>query len=130
MEVVTLDLNLQGETVTRVSFDAAITILTDGDYELRVETEAVVRTPAGEVLRFDPERSGAATVHLRQLVNDVITSAEVGDAGDLLMGFESGAELSVAADSDYEAWGLVGSNGRRATCMPGGEIALWGEQPR
>lgn len=123
-----MDLSLRGQSVNRVCFDAAFTILTSGDCELRVETEAIIRTPGGEAVSFDPEYPGAAATHLAHLVRDTITLAEAGSVGDLRMLFESGAALTVAPHSDYEAWGLVGPKGRRITCMPGGEIALWGEQ--
>ncbi|MER7455769.1 DUF6188 family protein [Micromonospora sp. NPDC126480] len=123
-----MDLSVRGQSVNRVCFDAAFTILTSGDCELRVETEAIIRAPEGEKFRFDPEYPGDAAAHLAQLVRDTITLAEAGSAGDLRVLFESGAALTVAPHSDYEAWGFVGPKGRRITCMPGGEIALWGGQ--
>ncbi|MGP4000661.1 DUF6188 family protein [Streptomyces sp. 8N706] len=59
---------------------------------------------------------------------NVITLTEVGRAGDLVIEFESGMKLTVQPDDDYEAWGLVGPKGRLVTCMPGGEIAVWGAE--
>ncbi|MEV5774364.1 DUF6188 family protein [Streptomyces antimycoticus] len=123
-----MDLNLRGQSVTHVCFGAALTLLTSEDYEVRVETDASIKVPGGELALFDPESPGAAAVQLVSLVRDVMTSAEVRSAGDLVISFESGAELTVAPHSDYEAWGLVGPNGRRVVCMPGGEVARWGEQ--
>ncbi len=123
-----MDLNLRGQSVTRVCFDAALTLLTSAGYEVRVETDASVQAPGGDLVPFDPESPGATTVRLVSLVRDAVTSAEVGCAGDLLISFESGTELTVAPNSDYEAWGLVGPNGSRVACMPGGEIARWSEQ--
>ncbi|MFD0417144.1 DUF6188 family protein [Streptomyces sp. NPDC127108] len=121
-----MNLNLQGQAVARVCFDAALTILTSGDCELRVETEALLEVAAGEHVSFDPESPDVAAVHLVRLVRDVIAEAEVGRAGDLVIKFESGTALTVRANDDYEAWGLGGPKGRRVTCMPGGEIAVWG----
>ncbi|MFF2382626.1 DUF6188 family protein [Streptomyces sp. NPDC058108] len=120
-----MNLNLQGQAVTRVCFDVAFTVLTSGDCELRVETEAVLRVPAGDDVPFDPESPDVAVPHLARLARDVINEAEVGRAGDLIIEFESGMRLTVRPDEDYEAWGLVGPNGKRVTCMPGGEIAVW-----
>jgi hypothetical protein len=122
-----MDLEIRGQSVIRVCFDAAFTILTDADGELRVEADATIRTPAGETMQFDPESPGAAAMHLAHLVRDVVTSAEAASGGDLRMVFESGLELTVAPHAEYEAWGLVGPRGRRVTCMPGGELALWSE---
>ncbi|WP_455358735.1 DUF6188 family protein [Streptomyces sp. SYSU K21746] len=120
-----MDLNLQGQAVSRVCFDAAFTVLTSEDCELRVETDAVIQAPGGGQEPFDPESPGTAAVHLVRLTRDVITMAEVGNSGNLVISFDSGAELTVAPHDEYEAWGLVGPNGRRVTCMPGGEVALW-----
>lgn len=123
-----MDLGVRGQSVIRVCFDAAFMVLTSGDCELRVETEAVIRTTEGEVVRFDPGSPGIAAIHLARLVHESINLAEAGTAGDMRMVFESGAELTVAPDVEYEAWGLVAPKGRRVVSMPGGELALWGEQ--
>lgn len=123
-----MDLNLRGQSVTHICFDAALTLLTSEDYEVRVETDASVQAPGGGHVLFDPESPGPTAAQLVSLVHDTITSAEVGSVGGLLISFESGAELAVAPDSDYEAWELVGPNRSRVVCMPGGEIARWSEQ--
>ncbi|MBA2948982.1 DUF6188 family protein [Streptomyces himalayensis] len=120
-----MNLNLQGQAVTRVCFDSALTVLTSGDYELRVETEAVLQVSSGDHVSFDPESPDVVAPYLVRLARDVITGAEVGRVGDLVIEFESGTNLIVRPDDDYEAWGLVGPKGRRVTCMPGGEIAVW-----
>ncbi|WP_159049756.1 DUF6188 family protein [Streptomyces sp. NRRL WC-3618] len=120
-----MNLNLRGHVVTRVCFDAALTVLTSGDCELRIETEAVLRVSAEDYVSFDPESPDAAAPHLVRLARDVITEAEAGRAGDLVIEFESGAKLTVRPDGEYEAWGLVGPKGKRVTCLPGGEIAVW-----
>ncbi|NUP45279.1 MAG: hypothetical protein HOY76_51715 [Streptomyces sp.] len=123
-----MDLNLQGQSVIRVCFDTALTVLTSEDCELRVETAAVVKRPAEGAAPFDPESPGTAAVQLVQLIHDAIILAKVGSIGNLAIAFESGAELSVAPHAEYEAWALVEPNGRQVTCMAGGEVALWGER--
>jgi hypothetical protein len=123
-----MDLNLQGQSVTRVCFDTALTVLTSQDCELRVETDAAIQAADGKLTPFDPESPGVAAVPLVQLTSDSIIVAEVGSLGNLVIVFESGVELSVAPHVEYEAWGVVGPDGRRVTCMPGGELALWSEQ--
>ncbi|MFR9797800.1 DUF6188 family protein [Streptomyces sp. MS06] len=120
-----MNLDLRGQAVTRVCFDAALTVLTSGDCELRVETEAVLQVSAGDHVPFDPESPDVAAPHLVRLARDVITEAEVGRAGNLVIEFESGTKLTVRPDEEYEAWGFVGPKGKRVTCMPGGEIAVW-----
>ena len=120
-----MNLNLRGQAVARICFDAALTVLTSGDCELRVETESVLHLSTGDVVSFDPEFPDAAASHLVRLARDVITEAEVGRSGDLMIEFESGTKLTVRPDEEYEAWGFVGPKGRRVTCLPGGEIAVW-----
>ena len=121
-----MNLNLRGQAITRVCFDAALTLLTSGDCELRVENEATLKLSGGDHVSFDPEAPDVAAPHLVRLNGDVIAEAEAGKAGDLVIEFESGTKLTVRPDDDYEAWGLVGPMGRRAICTPGGEIAVWG----
>ncbi|MFD7757263.1 DUF6188 family protein [Streptomyces sp. NPDC059757] len=120
-----MNLDLRGQTVTRICFDAALTVLTSEDCELRVETEAVLHVPDGDHVSFDPESPDVAAPHLVRLSGDVIAEAEVEGVGNLVIEFQSGMKLTVRPDDDYEAWGLVGPKGRRVTCMPGGEIAVW-----
>ncbi|MFF4649194.1 DUF6188 family protein [Streptomyces sp. NPDC001380] len=120
-----MNLDLQGQTVVRVCFDYAVRILTSGNWEMIIETEAVLHPPVGEPVAFDPESPGTMAAHLVGLARDVITEAGAGDAGDLVVGFASGTRLTVRPDPDYEAWETVGPGGRRAICMPGGEVAVW-----
>lgn len=123
-----MNLNLRGQAITRVCFDAALTVLTSGHCEIRVETEAVLQVSDGDHVSFDPESPGIAAPRLFGLARDVINEAEVGRLGNLVIEFESGTKLTVRPDEEYEAWGLVAPKGRRVTCMPGGEVAVWSEE--
>ncbi|MBE8477498.1 DUF6188 family protein [Streptomyces justiciae] len=120
-----MNLNLRGQAVTRVCFDAALTVLTSGDCEIRIETESVLRVSNEDHVSFHPESPDAVSSYLVRLARDVIVEAEVGRCGDLMIEFESGMKLTVRPDEEYEAWGLVGPEGRRVTCLPGGDIAVW-----
>lgn len=123
-----MDLNIQGNSIIRVCFDTALTVLTSENWELRVETDAIIKRPDEDAVPSDPESPGTVAVQLVQLIHDAITLAEVGSLGNLVIAFESGAGLSAAPHAEYEARGLVGPSGRRVTCTPGGEVALWGER--
>ncbi|MFI7273245.1 DUF6188 family protein [Streptomyces sp. NPDC049879] len=59
-----MDRTLEGQEVTGVCSDAAITILTGGESELRVETKAVLKTPDGDHVSSDPESPGDAAAPL------------------------------------------------------------------
>ncbi|MFG2024244.1 DUF6188 family protein [Streptomyces sp. NPDC048825] len=78
-----MNLNLRGQAIARVCFDAGLTLLTSGDYELRVENEAVLQLSGGDHVSFDPEAPDGAAPHLVRLNGDVIAEAEAGKAGDL-----------------------------------------------
>jgi hypothetical protein len=123
--VVGVNLNIKGQEVIRICFDSAFTVLTSGDCELRVETESVLCVSTGVHVSFDPESPDVVASHLIRLVRDVITEAEVGRFGVLVVEFGSGVKLTVRPDEEYEAWGFVGPKGKRVTCLPGGEIAVW-----
>ncbi|WP_455712030.1 DUF6188 family protein [Streptomyces hygroscopicus] len=113
-----MDLNLRGQSVTRVCFDAAFTLLTSEDYEVRVEADASIQAPGGELVVFDPESPGATAAQLVSLVHDTITSAEVGSVGGLHISFESGAEIGRGSGFRLRGMGACGaeleSSGMRA----------------
>ena len=120
-----IELGIRGQSIVRVCFDAAVVIVTSGDCELRVETQAALVTSAREKLLFDPESPKDASPHLVDLVDAVVFDAEAEEDGELAVGFEGGRRLIVQPDVDYEAWTFVDPTGLRLTCMPGGEIAVW-----
>lgn len=123
-----MDLELQGQSVDRVCFDAAVAVLTSGGYEFRIETELVFRTSTGVSIRIEPEHAGHGEVaHLVRLVGEPIAVAESRSDGGLMIEFVSGALITVAPSVDYEAWGLVGPGGSRVISMPGGEVAVWSQ---
>ncbi|MGP4000662.1 DUF6188 family protein [Streptomyces sp. 8N706] len=65
-----MDLNLRGQAVTRVCFDATFTLLTSGECELRVETEAVLQVSAEGQVSFDPESPEVVAAHLTRLARE------------------------------------------------------------
>ncbi|MGI5170042.1 DUF6188 family protein [Spirillospora sp. CA-253888] len=120
-----MDLTLQGRTVVRVCFDAAVTILTADTYELRLETPAVITTADGGRIPFDPEKPGTAAATLVSLFGQEISRFAMAEAGDLSITFTNGMGLATAADADYEAWTLTGPGGLLVVCRPGGGTAVW-----
>lgn len=56
-----------------------------------------------------------------------LDSAAVDNDGTLRLGFDSGAQVTVPPDTDYEPWQIVGPGTSLVVCLPGesGELAIW-----
>ncbi|MFE4492430.1 DUF6188 family protein [Streptomyces niveus] len=119
-----MQLNLAGQTVSRVCFDYGLVIMTGSDSELRIETAAKIGEAGQAATEFAPDAPGPVAAQLVQLLRTEISQAEVSSSGALVVIFSGGVELLVAPDSDYEAWQVVGPK-ERVICMPGGELAAW-----
>ncbi|HUS63459.1 MAG TPA: DUF6188 family protein [Kofleriaceae bacterium] len=121
-------LRMIARQVTQVCFDHAVTLRlwqSDGEVTVRVAARFALQY-GGTLFDVDPdarENTGAALSLLHTEVIDARATAE----GTLLMRFDGGVLLSVAADESYEAWELVDSTGARVVCTPGGELVVTGE---
>jgi hypothetical protein len=116
---------LPGAVVTRVSFDAAVSLLlqvdADDPWELRVE--AAFDLEGRGVVRVDPVTRTAWQAALGLL--DAVVASAVMDGSDLHLGFTDGRALRVPPDDTYEAWTLAGPDGRLVVSGPGGELSIW-----
>jgi hypothetical protein len=54
-----------------------------------------------------------------------VLSAVAFKTGSLRLVFGNGFHLNSRADPDFEAWEVLGPEGRRIIPMPGGELAIW-----
>ncbi|UOE42911.1 DUF6188 family protein [Agromyces larvae] len=118
-------LDLEESSITRVSFDFAVTLLLSNGAEMRIETEGVFTPPIGDEVGFDPEDARPVAGVLLGLLREDVSLAEAGDHGALRIRTKTGMEVNVVSSPDYEAWGIVWPDGRRVICMPGGELAIW-----
>ena len=85
--------------------------------------------------RFSLTRSNRETVIDPQNIGEVgqalilfrekVREAEALGDGTLLLAFESGVELRVPADPDYESWEVAGPKGFLVVSKPGGGLAVW-----
>lgn len=121
-----MDLSIEGETVVRVCFDEALTFLTDGGFELRIETSAAIET-SSENMMLEPGVPGASAIPVLGFVGSRIDRGEVLESGVLKIFFSSDSGLTVSPDANFEAWELVGPRGMRVVCLPGGGIAEWSD---
>jgi hypothetical protein len=68
----------------------------------------------------------SASPPLDELVGDTVRTADVRGTGELAITFDSGRELVVGVDAEYEAWNVTGPDGLLVVCLPGGGLAVWG----
>ncbi|PKV82658.1 hypothetical protein BX283_0099 [Streptomyces sp. TLI_146] len=92
--------------------------------EIIVEADAVMEHGgAGPMRPLVPERQEVAAA--LGLFGRVVTGAIAFKDGRLLVEFDQGARLTVAAAADFEAWNITGPDRVRVVCMPGGELVIW-----
>ena len=119
------DLELNGQWVVALCFDAAITLRTNAGTELKIETTCSLKTHERAHV-IDPTNLGDSCVVLLEQLNQSIATSHTSDAGDLVVRFSKGSELTVSPDDYFEAWTLNEPNGRLVVCLPGGGLTVWG----
>lgn len=115
---------LIGLKVEYVRLGPAIVLGLSGGSQLLVETTARLSGPHG---RFDIDPGADSADVVATLLGDVVRSVQTSDTGDLKITFGDGSELLVGADADFESWAVVRAGGGLTVCLPGGEVAVWGD---
>ncbi len=117
---------LEGQTVSRCFLDTAFGIEfweNGSEITLRIEGGFLFKEN-GEEHKLYPDQPAALGPVLSVFQKEVCHSI-AGKEGRLYIEFSDGSRLSVAADSEYEAWEIVGSGGLRVVCEPGGRLSVW-----
>ncbi|MEZ0095741.1 DUF6188 family protein [Streptacidiphilus sp. EB129] len=120
-----MDLKVEGCTLTRISFDYALTLLVDPDTQFRLQANVKLSDTDGTSVTFHPGGADVPADRLVRLLHKDIAKAWSSDDGVLTIQFACGAKLMATPDPDYEAWEIVADDGLRVICMPGGELAIW-----
>jgi hypothetical protein len=120
-------LPLVGREVDQLCFDYGVTLVVEGTDTIRLETPFTVHL-AGQTVVVDPERLETAAV-LLSLFRAVVTRAEAGKDGSLVVEFDDDRWLRAEAISDGEAWEIGGglppvTPSYRLVSLPGGGIHL------
>src|SRR6266508_1297501 len=115
-----MELELVGQHVTEESAEFTLSLRTDADYEIRIETDFSIRTPEGDVA-FALGQTSLDPDTFRSLLERTVTASSATDSGILELAFDNGTSLRVEPDDTYEAWTVAGPNGQKVVCMPGGE---------
>jgi hypothetical protein len=119
-------LPVAGRSATRCVVDHAFSIHMgepDESYQLRIESDFFLTGPESRsYLSMErPRELGVALGVLRQS----IISARAYKSGKLEVLFTSDIGIVVEPSPDFEAWELVGDDGLRIVCTPGGDLAVW-----
>lgn len=122
-----LQLGITGQRVAEVVVGFTITIRFGEpvEFELQIEGDPRFRTTTGILLTVTAENYADIDADLESLVGSAVTKAVASEADGLNLEFDSGAALHVPVHAKYEAWGIVGIDGSRVICLPGGELAVW-----
>jgi hypothetical protein len=121
-----MELPLAGQAVSRVAFDYAVTLWTDGGGELRVETPFTITGGGGAAVRVVPAAAAGSAALLVGLLKINVETASVADDGTLRLRLAGGGTIEVGPDEQFEAWTFAGPKGEKAVCMPGGGLTTWG----
>lgn len=121
-----MELGLESQTVTQVSADFAVSLVTDAGYEVRIETDFSMHTPDGDFnFSLGADAIDPASVH--SLLRQTVVSSVAEESGALALAFSDGIRLRVEPHQVYEAWTIAGPGGKKVVCMAGGELAVWSE---
>jgi hypothetical protein len=119
-----VDLEIAGQTLTRVGSDHAVSLHTDSGAQIRIEA-AFELDSEGTATSGAPEELEDAWLALQSLRRQQISSATAAESGALRVTFSGGAELHVPPDDALEAWTFAGAAGDLVVCLPGGGLATW-----
>jgi hypothetical protein len=102
---------------------APVLVLRAGnEFEVQIESVVGIGT-CGQII--DRYSVGEIPAEIGPQLTGILCEAHATENGTLQLEFESGSSIRVFADPDYEAWSVVGADGFRVVCMPGGELAVW-----
>ncbi|WP_157181858.1 DUF6188 family protein [Nocardia testacea] len=102
---------------------APVLVLRAGnEFEVQIESVVEIGISGGASNRYSV---GEIPAEVGPQITGVLREAHAIENGTLHLEFESGSSIRVFADPDYEAWSVVGADGFRVVCMPGGELAVW-----
>ncbi|MFC9967072.1 DUF6188 family protein [Nocardia ignorata] len=98
-----------------------------GKYQLMAESGVAVRSTTISASGEEPAEIEDALV--AAIDNRLITSAHIGQDGSLSMRLANDVDVTFLPDPDYESWWIVGTDGFRVVCLPGGGLAEWDPEP-
>lgn len=117
-------LPLDGQDVTQLRFDFAVTLMFEGGQILRIETPFTVKSDGHSDL-VNPEGGVSDIAPALALARTTVESGTAGTDGSLRMTFSNGFEISVPPGDEYESWQFSGQSGLLVVSLPSGELGFW-----
>lgn len=122
----TLNTYVVGGEVEQIVVDFAFTLRFSGGYTMTIENDFEVSALDGTMTVFVPDGDRALLGPLLSLHAQAVTAATMEETGALMLTFSDGRVLHAHGDDRYESWHLGGPGGVIYTCLPGGDVAVWG----
>ena len=123
------DLGLSGKCLQSMELEYTLVLQLSDVYFISISSPLTLEIDGENTLLSPEEDSEDGFGPIRGLVGRAVVDADVDAGGALRVTFQGGARLRVGPDPDYEAWNVSGPNGALVVSMPGGEIAVWSQQP-
>lgn len=121
-----MEYSLEGQEISRICLDYAVTFETVDGTELRIESVFRLTSADGSrSVEIDPNNlsdTGETVVHL---LHQQIVLATMAESGALALRCARGERIECEPDEQFEAWTLATAAGERMVCLPGGGIAHW-----
>ncbi len=121
-----MEYSLEGQEISRICLDYAVTLETTDGTELRIETVFRLMSADGSrSVEIDPSNLGDTGEPVLHLLHQQVVLATVAESGTLTLTCMRGERMECEPDQEFEAWTLVTAAGERMVCLPGGGIAHW-----
>lgn len=120
-----MNLGIAGQSVEKVTFGYAVTLVTDKGVELRIETGFSIHVDGRSVV-VDPEKVGVQAPLVLSRLHRMITAGTADDeSGRLELSFVEGHRIEVHSTKFYEAWTCAAPDGTKVVAQPGGGLITW-----
>jgi hypothetical protein len=120
-----VDIPLVGQAIVSLAFGFSLSLRTNYEYELRIESTFRVDVPGSGGFRGVPDASLSENTVVMRLEGRQVVRANASHAGDLRIEFADGASLVVPFDPDFEAWTVAAPDGFKAISVAGGGLTVW-----
>jgi Family of unknown function (DUF6188) len=122
---------LVGRSLIQVCFGTGVRLDFDGALfpEVTIEGFLEVTSQDGETWVGEPLSVDAAARLLPMLLVRV-SAVAVNEEGSLAVELAGRSRIEVPVSQDFEAWQWRQDDGSLVVCKPGGDLSIWGPDPR
>jgi hypothetical protein len=113
--------HLNGQRLATISYDYGLLLVTDGGWQLTIETDLALSEPGHDDLTTAAGEADGVVDRLEHAVGRPISSFVIDKRGGLTFSI-AGLVVKVDPSEEYEAWNVVGPAQQRVVSMPGGEV--------